>query len=165
MIKYEHLLGKQFQLGKNDCYSIIRDFYNDNFGIVLPNFARPTQFWDHGMNLYMDRFPKLGFKVLHVNPHEYQIGDLFIMSIQSNVANHAAILIEKGMILHHLMNQISTVTPYRGIWRNNTVAVIRHKDVVIQDSYTNSNILEHVPDHIRRKVNDYFEQQQTLASQ
>ena len=165
MIKYEHLLGQPFDFGKSDCYSIVRDFYKDNYDIELPNYARPTQFWDFGLDMYMERFRKNGFTVLNCNPHEYVPGDVFLMSIQSTVANHAGILIEKGMMLHHLVNQISTVTPYRSLWRNSTMAVVRHKDVKDLRDEPTANLLEHVPAHIRRKVNEYFEHDQTSVAQ
>ena len=165
MIKYEHLLGKEFIFGKQDCYSVVRDFYKDNYDIILPNYARPTEFWNYGMNMYMDRFRKNGFYVLDCHPSEYQPGDLVLMSISSTVVNHAGILIDKGLMLHHLVGQISSTTPYRSIWRNNTMAIARHKDAKNIQVAETANLLEHVPEHIRRKVNEYFEQHDASAPQ
>ncbi len=43
MVKYDHLLHKQFKYGKQDCFTLLRDFYRDNFDILLPNYARPKK--------------------------------------------------------------------------------------------------------------------------
>ena len=158
MIKYDHLLGKEFFHGKNDCYGIVREFYRDNYGILLPNYARPNDWWDFGFDMYRERFMKNGFYVLNCHPSEYQIGDVYLMAIQSPYMNHAGIIVENGQMLHHLGGQISTVTPYRSLFKNTTVAVVRHKDVVNKIDKTEVDILELVPEHIRRKVNEYFEQ-------
>lgn len=130
MIKYDTLLGKPFELGTNDCYSLIRDFYKINYSIDLPNYARPNQFWIKGMDLYMERYHKNGFRSLNVHPVEYRPGDVVLMAIRSDVANHAGVLVENGRILHHFNNRFSCVEQYKGIWRNTTVAVLRHKDSV-----------------------------------
>lgn len=157
MIKYEHLTGKQFDFGKSDCYSIVRYFYKDNYNIILPNYARPNDFWEYGMDMYMERFYKNNFYVLNCHPSEYQIGDVFLMAIQSSVVNHAAVLIENGTILHHLVGQISTTSPYRSIWRNNTMAVVRHRDVKNDDVVEKINILDTLPENLRRKINEQLE--------
>lgn len=130
-MSHSNLLGKSFELGTQDCYTVVRDFYQQMFQIDLPNYARPKQFWKEGMNLYMDRFHRHNFRVLDVHPSEYQYGDLVIMSVQSRVGNHAGVLVENGQLLHHFTGRLSEVTPYRGIWRNSTIAVLRHQDVVI----------------------------------
>lgn len=155
-IRYEHLLGKAFEFGKQDCYTPIRDFYLDNYGIELPNYARPANFWEFGMDMYMDRFRKNGFSVLHCHPSELQVGDVFLMSIHADVVNHAGVLIERGRMLHHMVKQISTVVPYAGIWRNNTMAIVRHRDVLAPSPTSRTDILELVPGHIRRKLDAHL---------
>lgn len=154
MINYENLLGVPFQHGTHDCYSLIRDFYHQNFGIDLPNYARPNGWWKEGMDLYMERYHKNGFRVLDCHPSEYQIGDVFLMSILSPVTNHGGVLVEKGQILHHFTNRLSTIEPYKGIWRNCTTAVMRHKDVTINPVTTTVNIRDVLPENMKRKIDD-----------
>lgn len=152
MITYENLIGIKFQHGIHDCYSIIRDFYIQNFGIELPNYARPNGWWNEGLDLYKDRYFKNGFRPLDVHPSEYQPGDVFLMSIMSPATNHGAVLVDRGRILHHFTNRLSTVEPYKGIWRNTTTAVLRHKDVVIEPETDVVNIREVVPAVVRQKI-------------
>jgi cell wall-associated NlpC family hydrolase len=152
LLRYDHLIGLKFEMGKQDCYAVIRSFYIDNFGITLPNYARPTDFAERGMEMYRDRYIKNGFRPLDVHPSQYQPGDIFLMSINASVANHAAVLVENGKILHHIVGQLSNVTPYKGLWRNNTVAVFRHKDVVLPVTTSQESLLEHLPAHVRRRI-------------
>lgn len=152
MIKYDNLVGREYVSGKVDCYAIIRDFYKQNFDIDLPNYARPTHFWMADVNLYMERYYKNGFRVLDVHPSEYQIGDVILISYMSKFPNHAAVLVENGQILHHFTNRLSNVDNYRGIWRNNTTAILRHKDVVIEQNQELVDITTVLPPSVRQKI-------------
>lgn len=154
MITYDNLIGRQYVEGRVDCYSIVRDFYKQNFDIDLPNYARPKDWWNLDMDLYMQRYHKNGFRTLDVLPSEYQVGDVFLISYMATVANHAGVLVENGKLLHHFTNRLSSVDPYRGIWKNNTVAIFRHKDVVIPVNQTIGQITDYVAPSTRRKIND-----------
>ncbi len=152
ILQYDNLIGLEFKHGEQDCYSIVRDFYKQNFGLEFPNYARPTDWWNHDLDLYMQRYFKNGFRPIDVHPSEYQPGDLFLMSIMSQVTNHAAILVEKGQILHHFTSRRSAVEPYKGIWRNCTTAVLRHKDVHYEQEVVQLELLDVLPENIRRKI-------------
>lgn len=152
MTLYDNLIAREYVSGKVDCYSIIRDFYGQVFDIQLPNYARPKDWWNMEADLYMDRYYKHGFRSLDVHPSEYQFGDVILISYMSKVANHAGVLVENGKILHHFTNRLSSVDPYRGVWKNNTVAVMRHKDVVISKTEEVADITEFLPHNIKRKI-------------
>lgn len=152
MYHYDNLVGQKHDAGTTDCYSIVRDFYQQNFDIELPNYARPTDWWNAGYDLYAERYFKNGFRPLDVHPSEWQYGDVFLMAVMSPVSNHAAVLVDNGKILHHFTNRLSTVEPYKGIWRNCTTAVLRHKDVVIQETTETVNLIDILPPSTRRKL-------------
>jgi cell wall-associated NlpC family hydrolase len=156
MIKYEHLTMKPFVYGKQDCYTLLRNFYIDNFGITLPNFARPKFFWKHGLNLYMDGYSKIGFELLECHPSEYQAGDVVLCAIDSQTANHVGVLVDSGKILHHLWGRFSVAEPYAGLSRNTTLAVIRHKDVKLTGETGTAELLDLVPPRVRRKLDEYL---------
>lgn len=157
MITYDNLLGLTFEHGSQDCFSLARDFYKQNFDIDIPNYARPNQWWDNGFDLYMDKFHKNGFRVIDVHPTEWQVGDVFLMSILSPVSNHVAILVENGQILHHFTGRLSRVEPYKGIWRNSTTAVLRHKDVEIENDVETVNLVDTLPPNIKRKIDEQLQ--------
>lgn len=129
MITYDHLLNIPYKIGVNDCYSLVRCFYKDNFGIELTDYARPTNWEDSNLNLYMDNYFHEGFRTIDVHPRDYRVGDAFLMAINSSKANHAAVYIGAGEVIHHPRDLLSRKSPYAGVLRNTTVAVLRHKDV------------------------------------
>lgn len=133
MIEYQHLLGKQFEMGKQDCYALVREFYRDNFQIELPDYARPDRWWEAGLNLYYEHFEKEGFKPVDVPLTQLQVGDCLLMAFQCTFPNHCGIYIGRGKIIHHMYRQLSREDYLRGAYRNGLLAVARHKDVVIPD--------------------------------
>lgn len=158
ILTYEHLLGRGFEHGKQDCYSLVRDFYQDNFGLTLTDYARPDDWWWSGLNLYADNFHTEGFRVVDDHPRDYRPADLFLIAVKSEVPNHAAIHLGDGRILHHFYGRFSEVIPYKGIWRNNTTAVIRHKDVPdLRKALHQVDLREFLPAHKRRLIDDALE--------
>ena len=61
---------------------------------------------------------------------EPQAGDMVVMQVQSNVANHAGIILDDGMLLHHLYGRLSQRVPYGGYWRDRTIVVLRYKSLI-----------------------------------
>ena len=118
-------VGRKYDYGKVDCYSLVRDFYKDEFGIELTNYARPEDWFDKGANVYMENFRSEGFYLVEEN-EELLYGDVFLIAFGTQVASHAAIYVGDNEILHHPLNRISAVDKYKGIWKNWTVARVRH---------------------------------------
>jgi cell wall-associated NlpC family hydrolase len=152
-LKHDHLIGRTYASGKVDCYTLIREFYADNFSITLPNYARPHNWWDHGLNLYMDSFYDHGFRPMNDHPREWRVGDAALMAIRSTIPNHAGVFVEQGKLLHHMMGRLSTVEDYRGLWRNSTIIVLRHKDIP-DPTPTPSNIQleDMLPNAVRQRL-------------
>jgi cell wall-associated NlpC family hydrolase len=158
MIKYEELVGIAFDHGKDDCYGIIRRFYDINYGIQLTNYARPDSWWEHGLDLYTQNFAAEGFRVQDIDLSQVKIGDLFLIAIGSFKATHAAIYVGDGMILHHFYGRLSTVEAYRGVWRNKTIAIIRHKDVVAEtETEKTVDLMTLLPENRRRKYKEILD--------
>jgi cell wall-associated NlpC family hydrolase len=155
MIKVDHLVGIPFEHGKDDCYEILRKFFKDNFSLELTNYARPEFWWRHGLNLYMDNFHAEGFRVADISLSDVRIGDVFLMAIQSEMPCHAAVYVGDGCILHHYYGRLSTVEAYRGIWRDTTTAIIRHKDVpkVVEAAKT-VDLMSLLPQNRQRKYRE-----------
>lgn len=151
-MNYAHLTGRPFVFGKTDCYGLVRDFYHDIYGIILPNYARPTNFWEAGLDLYIERYARNGFAPVDGPVIDWRPGDVILMAVRSRVANHAAILVENGQILHHLFGRLSTVDPYRGLWRDATLNTLRHRDVPARSGRDSRPITEVLPDHVKAKI-------------
>lgn len=135
-IIYDHLLGKPFVQGVNDCYSILRSVLKDNFDIRLSNYARPDDFWIQGMNLYEENFKKEKFiSVTDISLIDIKIMDVMLVAIPDArlpsvvVTNHCAIYVGDGQVIHHPYQRFSTKSPYRGALKNFTVKILRHPDL------------------------------------
>jgi len=121
------LIGRVFSHGVLDCYALVKDYYQREVKIDLPDFDRQDDWWKAGQNLYRDNFSAAGFQVIdrsQLCPH-----DAILIQLGANVANHAAIYLGDGMILHHPMNRLSGRDVFGGYWQKNAVLYLRHKDL------------------------------------
>ena len=153
-LKYEQLIGRNFDWYSANCYTLVRDFYRDNFAIELTDYACPTDWWRHGMSLYNDFYFDEGFRAIDCNPRDYLPGDVIMMAEQSKVANHLGVLLDDGYILHHLPGGLSKTDPYLagGFWRSKTLGVVRHKDVTYKKVAGQGDLMELLPAHVRARL-------------
>jgi len=121
------LLGRQFYCGVLDCYSIVRDYHQLELGIHVKDYERSSDWWLKGKNHFMDRFEDAGF--VQKPLAELQKHDVVLMKCNSAVPNHAAIYLGNNIILHHLVDRLSSKDVYGGYWLKATVCVLRHKEL------------------------------------
>jgi len=112
------LVGRAFAHGVLDCYALVRDWYRQEWGLALPDFARRDGWWDDGRsNLYMDHLVECGFR--EVRLADIQRGDLLLMQVRSKnlVPNHAGIWLGDGNMLHHMHGRLSSRDVFGGYWQ------------------------------------------------
>lgn len=122
------LVNRPFVHGILDCYTLIRDYFAREKGIVLPNFQRSDGWWERGENLYVDQYEQAGF--VQVPAESLRKDDVILMAIRSKVPNHGAVYLGDELILHHLYNRLSSRDLYGGYWQEMTCRVVRHKDLM-----------------------------------
>jgi proteasome lid subunit RPN8/RPN11 len=135
------LLGRPFAHGVLDCYSLVRDWYARERGIVLPDFHRTDGWWekDRHEDLYMEHYAEAGFRPLASGEH-IAPGDVVLMQIRSDRANHSGVFIGPqplkevpdlflvpDAMLHHLYGRDSERVVYGGYWREATRLVLRYE--------------------------------------
>lgn len=119
-------VGREFSFGIVDCWTLVRDYYQREYGIALHDYDRRDGFWLRGENMYVDNLPNEGFRPIPVD--DVQPGDLILMQLVSPLPNHAAIYLGDQIILHHIQNRLSSRDVYgRGYYANNTVSGYRHE--------------------------------------
>ncbi|WP_278976754.1 C40 family peptidase [Oligella urethralis] len=136
------LVGREFHHGVLDCYTLIRDFYQRELNIVIPDFERPDDWWNKPEcgEIYLDNFSKAGFVRVDDEP---RYGDVILMQYRSERTNHGGVYLgDKGLkeapdlfpvpnaLLHHAMPRLSERVPYAGYWADITRMVVRHKDML-----------------------------------
>lgn len=117
------LVGRTFSYGTNDCYGLVCDWYLRERGITLPERDRDGFWWEKGDDRYMREFPQY-FE--QVSLDRLERGDVILMNHNATVANHCAIWLGDGTILHHIMGRLSTVDLYGGYWMKATRAAFRY---------------------------------------
>lgn len=129
-LTYEHLLGRQYVPGKVHCLKLVRDFYRDNFGIEIQDYAIPHDWDSNKLNLIEIVHEREGFeKVEDWSIKSLRPGDLLCVAVNASNANHFLINVGGNQLLHHPLHQLSRVDPMRNFWRMSTCFVLRHPDV------------------------------------
>ena len=111
------LKGRSWCWGVTDCWSLVRDWYQEEKGIDLIKGSRPLtpeEFIENPVskedgdgNTFLI---SAGFRLLTPN-EKLENGDVLLMSIMGKGLNHAAIFLN-GEVLHHLADRLSCQEPY-----------------------------------------------------
>lgn len=117
------LKGRQFEHGIVDCYALVRDYFKECNIVELPDYERQDDWWKKGQDLYAQHFEKEGFIKVYDEP---RVHDVFLIQIQADVANHAAIYLGDGVILHHYWGRLSCTEIYGGYWQKHTRYHVRY---------------------------------------
>jgi len=120
------LLGRQFRMGIYDCYSLVRDWYRQTHGIILPVGPRDPLWWERGENIIPENFAQAGFE--EIDKLDIKEGDVIIGRVLGRVENHTGVYIGNGLILHHLYDRLSRREPL-GPWMKYVTRILRHKDM------------------------------------
>jgi len=118
------LVGRTFAHGVLDCYTLIRDWYQRERGVTLPDFPRRDDWWLAGEDLYMRHYAEAGFSAVSQDTPD-RVGDVILMQLRAPVPNHAAIYLGNGLMLHHLHGRLSSRDVYGGYWQEITRCVLR----------------------------------------
>lgn len=153
------LCGKSFDQARQNCYTLVRDFYRLNFAIELADYACPTDWWHAGLDIFRDLAWSEGMRLVDEPPHAWRAGDVIVMAIGAAVGNHLAVLLPGNRIIHHMAGQLSGVTQYGGLFRNNTVAVYRHPGVSLPAPSGTLSLAEVLRPHARRKLENLIARQ------
>ncbi|MCC7413311.1 MAG: C40 family peptidase [Gammaproteobacteria bacterium] len=120
------LVGREFVHGVLDCYSLIRDWYQAELGLTLPDYDRDDRWWLRGEDLYMQWYADAGFVRAADGPQRH---DVVLMQFGAPVVNHGGVYLGDGLILQHCAGRLSSRDVYGGFWRRCTRALIRHRSL------------------------------------
>ena len=122
MVNYQSLIGRQWDYGANDCFSLVRDFFKLK-GISLPDFARPDDL-EISESIFLQQAEAIGFR--QVEWSKRKAGDVLIMRLHTRTPMHAAILLPDEEILHQRQDSLSAVEPLRRYYVERVAAVFRY---------------------------------------
>ena len=134
------LVGRNYIHGIQDCYSIVRDFYDRELGIKLIDFEREDAWWESKENksLYLDGFVEAGF----IEVGDIQYGDVLLCRVgRTEHVNHAVIwlgdqtelkseqtesCVGSSIILHHPYGRKSVREVFGSQWQERVAKVVRY---------------------------------------
>lgn len=134
------LIGREYYHGTQDCYSLVRDYYERELGITLPDFPRVDSWWEDADHepLYEQNFGKAGFEQVH----DLQKHDVILCRVgRTHHVNHALIYLGDGklksekttkvigdnLVLHHPHGRLSVREIYGESWQKRTAMIVRYK--------------------------------------
>lgn len=122
MVDYHSLIGLPWDYGKQDCYTLVRQYFKLQ-GVELPDFPRPDEL-ETTPSIYLREAVLLGFK--QVPFAERRPGDVLIMRLGTQHPMHAAVLVNYDQILHQRQDSLSAVESLRQYHIDRVAAVFRY---------------------------------------
>ena len=122
MANYQSLTGLPWDYGKQDCYTLVRQYFALQ-GVQLRDFERPADL-ELTPSIYLREAAALGFR--QVDFEDRQVGDVAIMKLGTKEPMHAAIFVEPWRILHQKQDSISSVEWLSSYYVRRIAAVFRY---------------------------------------
>lgn len=122
MVQYQTLIGRQWEYGRHDCFTLVRDWFKLQ-GVQLPDFARPEDL-ETCESIFLQQAEAIGFQqveLLNKRP-----GDVLIMRLGTAAPMHAAILLPDQRILHQRQDSLSAVETLGRYYVSRIAAVFRY---------------------------------------
>lgn len=135
MLLYEHaerLQGKTYISGWSDCFTLVRELFQNFANIEIKDYSRPFG-WHltNKFNFFDTLHQKEGFTPLNISPLNIQLGDVLVIQLGRSVTNnHVAVYIGRNKILHHLEGGLSAIEEYTPKWQHRVQYVLRHPKMV-----------------------------------
>ena len=122
MVDYRSLVGLQWEYGKQDCYTLVRQYY-ELIGVKLPDFPRPEDLGTTD-SIFLRYAKSLKFQPVAFD--DRQKSDLLVLRLGTRTPMYGAIYVGGDKILHQRVDSISAVEPLRQYYRKRIAAVFRH---------------------------------------
>lgn len=120
-------LGREFEIGISDCFSLVRDFYLRELGILLSDYPRTEGWYKGNPRILVDNFEREGFFITSkITKHCV----FLIKSIERlQMPHHLMLYLGDDCVLHHPRKQKSLVEPLTSEICKTIHTIIQHKDV------------------------------------
>jgi len=122
MANYQSLIGLPWDYGKQDCYTLVRQYFALE-GVELRDFERPADL-ELTPSIYLREAVALGFE--RVEFEDRMVGDVAIMKLGTKEPMHAAVFVEPWRILHQKQDSISSVEWLSSYYVRKIAAVYRY---------------------------------------
>ena len=122
----KNYIGRYFEIGKYDCYTLIKDFLKNELNIDISAILNYTNFIQaqnvFNENLSLNFFEKKGFNLIQ-DKQFLQKNDILIL--QNYSGKHFALYLGNDKILHQPMLSFSKIENYCNFYRKQTEYIYR----------------------------------------
>lgn len=123
--KLKEYLYKDFKLGENDCFQLIRNYYKIEKNININNYNIGENWYKNEPNIIFNNFKKEGF--IEVSKNNLQKDDILLFGKNKERIQHMGIYLNDNKFLHHSYNMKSVIELVQGIWDEKLMLVVRYK--------------------------------------
>ena len=123
---FNRYIGRKFDIGNTDCYSLVRDFYEDELSISLNHHYRDQDWKSYLPELFEKHFEDEGFfEVSSLSKYDC----ILFNSGGNKPGSHIALYLDNGLILHQPVRSYSRIESLTGRHQKLIKKIIRHKNV------------------------------------
>lgn len=151
---YKDLMGLNYEIGLNDCFSIVRNVLNNKYGILIPNYARPKNFFDPRISVYAGIAKEPFFKERGVCKTELREGDVLAFRVASEYVNHFGIYLGNNLFLHQMFDSLPREENLDASWMRRLYMAHYHVDVPVEKKKL--SLVDVMPNYM--KAENYVQQ-------
>lgn len=119
-------LDRKFEIGKSDCFSLVRDYYLNEFKIKISDYQRKNGWFDENTEIIFQNFEKEGFRLLE-NNEKWEKYDILTFGKTERELFHFMIYLDNEIILHHPHDKYSIIEKLSDSKKRHIKAVFRYK--------------------------------------
>ena len=124
--EFNQYIGRKFQIGDTDCYSLVRDFYEAELGVSLGHHYRDKHWKSYLEELFEKHFEDEGFfEVFGLNKYDC----ILFNSGKDKPCSHIAVYLGNKLILHQPARSYSRIESLSERHLKFIKKIIRHKNV------------------------------------
>lgn len=119
------LIGVDFELGINDCYSMVKKYLKMKKDIFIKDYKRESGWYKQ--DLISKYFKEEGFVKID-DEEPYREDDMLVLSYYEDVPTHILIYIGNNVVLHHPNKRVSCFSLYTNAQKKRLMYRLRHKE-------------------------------------
>lgn len=124
--EFNTYVGRKFEIGESDCYSLVRSFYEAELKVSLGHYYRDQNWRSYLSDLFEKHFEDEGFyEVSSLNKYDC----VLFSNGKNKPCSHISLYLGNGMILHQPEKSYSRIESLTGRHLQLIKKVIRHKNV------------------------------------
>ncbi len=124
-------LERPWIYGIYDCYGLMRDYFKQQFSIILDDYERGEEFeWKSPeWRMFEKNVTGQGFRDIGDSP--LRQGDVLLMQLQADFPNHVGVIHSpsENIFYQHLLARLSEANIYGGYWQKCTTRILRHREL------------------------------------